>query len=57
VCSSDLAKDVDSYVGMGAYSTGDHAPGEKVDLTSIPLQAKRAAILMTRLSGERRAER
>ncbi|MBD3762952.1 M20/M25/M40 family metallo-hydrolase [Rhizorhabdus sp.] len=51
---SFVAKDVDSYVGMGPYSTGDHAPGERVDLTSIPLQAKRAAILMTRLSTERR---
>lgn len=53
---SFVAKDVDSYVGMGAYSTGDHAPGERVDLSSIPLQAKRAAILMTRLSMERRTE-
>ncbi len=51
---SFVAKDVDGYVGMGPYSTGDHAPGETVDLTSIPLQAKRAAILMSRLSGERR---
>ena len=49
---SFVAKDVDSFAGMGPYSTGDHAPGETVDLTSIPLQAKRAAILMTRLSGE-----
>lgn len=53
---SFVAKDVDSYVGMGPYSTGDHAPGERVDLTSIPLQAKRAAILMTRLSMERRGK-
>lgn len=50
---SFVAKDVDSFVGMGPYSTGDHAPGETVDLTSIPLQAKRAAVLMTRLSGEK----
>ena len=50
---SFVAKDVDSFAGMGPYSTGDHAPGETVDLTSIPLQAKRAAILMTRLSAER----
>ena len=51
---SFVAKDVDSFAGMGPYSTGDHAPGETVDLTSIPLQAKRAAILMSRLSKERR---
>ena len=51
---SFVAKDVDSFAGMGPYSTGNHAPGETVDLTSIPLQAKRAAILMSRLSAERR---
>ena len=51
---SFVAKDVDSFAGMGPYSTGDHAPGETVDLTSIPLQAKRAAILMSRLSRDRR---
>jgi len=51
---SFVAGDVDSFAGMGPYSTGDHAPGEKVDLSSIPLQAKRAAILMTRLSAEKR---
>lgn len=54
---SFVAKDVDSFAGMGPYSTGDHAPGEMVDLTSIPLQAKRAAILMSRLSRERRSAR
>lgn len=51
---SFVARDVDSFAGMGPYSTGDHAPGETVDLTSIPLQAKRAALLMSRLSMERR---
>ncbi|KRB85610.1 peptidase M20 [Sphingomonas sp. Root710] len=51
---SFVAKDVDSFAGMGPYSTGDHAPGETVDLTSIPLQAKRAALLMSRLSAEKR---
>lgn len=51
---SFVAKDVDSFAGMGPYSTGDHAPGEAVDLASIPLQAKRAAILMSRLSVEKR---
>lgn len=49
---SFVAGDVDSFAGMGTYSTGDHTPAETVDLTSIPLQAKRAAILMTRLSQE-----
>lgn len=51
---SFVAKDVDSFAGMGTYSEGDHAPGETVDLDSIPLQAKRAAILMSRLAMEPR---
>ncbi|MFW2828657.1 M20/M25/M40 family metallo-hydrolase [Sphingomonas sp. ID0503] len=51
---SFVAKDVDGLVGLGPSSTGDHAPGETVDLTSIPLQAKRAAILMSRLAAEAR---
>ena len=50
---SFVAADVDSLAGMGPYSTGDHAPGETVDLASIRRQAKRAAILMSRLSAER----
>jgi glutamate carboxypeptidase len=37
-------------VGLGTAGEGSHAPGETVDLPSIPRQAKRAAILMTRLS-------
>jgi hypothetical protein len=36
------------------YSTGDHAPGEAVDILSIWTQAKRAAILMSRLAAEKR---
>ena len=47
---SFVANDVDGLVGLGVYSKGDHAPGETVDLDSIKRQAKRAAILMTRLS-------
>lgn len=52
---SFVAADVDSLAGLGPYSTGDHAPGETVDLASIRRQAKRAAILMSRLSAQRRA--
>ena len=48
-----VASDVDGLVGLGPSSTGDHAPGETVDLASFPRQAKRAAILMTRLSLEK----
>ncbi len=50
---SFVAADVDGLAGLGAASSGDHAPGEKVDIASIFKQAKRAAILMSRLSAER----
>jgi glutamate carboxypeptidase len=49
-----VAADVDGLVGLGTASRGDHTPDEVVDLASIRRQAKRAAILMTRLSAERR---
>jgi glutamate carboxypeptidase len=51
---SFVANDVDGIAGLGPHSTGDHAPGEAVDIPSIRIQAKRAAILMTRLSREKR---
>jgi glutamate carboxypeptidase len=49
-----VARDVDGLVGLGTSGEGSHALGEKVDLDSIRRQAKRAAILMTRLSREKR---
>jgi glutamate carboxypeptidase len=48
-----VAADVDSLAGMGPAGSGDHTERELVDLTSIPLQARRAAILMTRLAQEK----
>jgi len=51
---SFVAGDVDGLVGLGPSSEGDHAPGETVDLESLRRQAKRAAILMTRLAQEKR---
>jgi glutamate carboxypeptidase len=50
---SFVAGDVDGLAGLGTYSFGDHAPGETVDLDSIRRQAKRAAILMSRLAREK----
>jgi glutamate carboxypeptidase len=47
---SFVAADVDSRAGMGASGSGSHAPGETVDIPSISRQAKRTAILLTRLS-------
>jgi glutamate carboxypeptidase len=49
-----VAADVDGLVGLGTAGDGAHAPGETVDLKSLDRQAKRAAILMTRLSREKR---
>ena len=51
---SFVAADVDGIAGLGPASRGDHAPGETVDIASIWRQAKRAAILMSRLAIERR---
>ena len=51
---SFVAADVDGLVGLGAASSGDHTPNEAVDIPSIFTQAKRAAILMSRLAAERR---
>ena len=48
-----VARDVDGLAGLGPYSTGDHAPGEAVDIPSIATQAKRAALLMARLGRPR----
>ncbi|HEY5721568.1 MAG TPA: M20/M25/M40 family metallo-hydrolase [Allosphingosinicella sp.] len=51
---SFVAEDVDGLVGLGAASDGDHTPEEVVDLVSMDRQAKRAAILMSRLAREPR---
>jgi len=51
---SFVARFVDGLVGMGPAGEGAHAPGETVDLPSINRQAKRAAILMSRLAMEKR---
>ena len=51
---SFVANDTDGLVGLGPAGAGSHAPGEFVDIPSIARQAKRAAILMSRLAKERR---
>ena len=51
---SFVAKDVDGLVGLGPASEGSHTDKEAVDVPSIFKQAKRAAILMSRLARERR---
>ena len=51
---SFVAADVDGLVGLGPTSSGAHTAAETVDIPSISKQAKRAAILMSRLAKERR---
>jgi glutamate carboxypeptidase len=46
---SFVAPYVDSLSGLGANGSGAHAPGETVDLGRLPLQSKRAAVLISRL--------
>jgi glutamate carboxypeptidase len=53
---SFVAKDVDGLVGLGPASSGSHTPAETVDISSIFKQAKRAAILMSRLAAEHRTK-
>ncbi len=48
-----VAPYVPGLVGTGAMGEGAHAEGETIFLDSIPRQAKRMALLMTRLSEER----
>ncbi|HEY0651115.1 M20/M25/M40 family metallo-hydrolase, partial [Phenylobacterium sp.] len=43
---------IDGLVGLGMAGEGSHAPGETADLKSLDRQAKRAALLITRLSKE-----
>jgi len=42
----------DSLAGLGALGSGGHTPNESLDLTSLPLAIKRAAILIYRLGAE-----
>jgi glutamate carboxypeptidase len=51
---SFVAAEVDGLVGLGPASDGSHTAAETVDIPSIFKQAKRAAILMSRLARERR---
>jgi glutamate carboxypeptidase len=52
--SGFVAADVATLAGLGAAGGGAHAEGEYVLLDSLARQAKRAAVLITRLGRERR---
>jgi glutamate carboxypeptidase len=47
---SFVAPYADALAGMGAYGDGAHSPQEEVDLNSLPIAIKRAAILVYRLT-------
>jgi glutamate carboxypeptidase len=47
---SFVAPIVPSLAGLGPSGDGAHAPGETVDLTSLPIVTKRAALLIHRLT-------
>ncbi len=49
---SFVAGYTDALAGLGALGKGAHSPNESLDLTSMPLAIKRAAILIYRLSNE-----
>lgn len=49
-----VAADVDGLVGLGAAGAGDHTDSERIRISSLWKQAKRAAILMSRLASEKR---
>jgi glutamate carboxypeptidase len=49
---SFVAPYTDGLAGMGAYGSGGHSPREQLDLSSLPIATKRAALLMYRLINE-----
>lgn len=49
---SFVAPYTDALAGLGALGSGGHTPDESLDLTSLPLAIKRAAILIYRLGAE-----
>lgn len=51
---SFVAPYTDAIAGMGPLGEGGHTPHESIDLTSMPLAIKRAAILMYRISRDKR---
>jgi glutamate carboxypeptidase len=46
ICEKDIA----CLDGLGAVGDNEHAPGEVIDLDALPLQIKRAALLIYRLT-------
>ncbi len=51
---SFAAPHVTSMGGLGLYGQGSHAPGETLDLRSLPISTSRAALLLYRLGSQPR---
>ena len=47
---SFVAPYADTLAGLGALGSGGHTPQESIDLSSMPLAIKRAALLIYRLT-------
>jgi glutamate carboxypeptidase len=54
--SGFVAADVATLGGLGMSGGNAHAEGEWVDLNSLPRQALRSAVLISRLTAEPRAK-
>jgi glutamate carboxypeptidase len=39
-----------ALAGLGVHGSGAHGPNERIDLETLPLQIKRAALLICRLT-------
>lgn len=52
--SGFVAADVSTLGGLGVAGGGAHGQGEWIDLASLPRQALRSAVLISRLAAERR---
>lgn len=46
---SFVAPYTDALAGLGAYGSGGHSPRERLDMRSLPIATKRAALLIYRL--------
>lgn len=47
---SFVAPHSDALAGLGGYGEGEHSPNERLDLRSLPVATKRAALLIYRLT-------
>ncbi|HEY0022066.1 MAG TPA: M20/M25/M40 family metallo-hydrolase [Longimicrobium sp.] len=47
---SFVAPYTDALAGLGVHGSGAHGPNERIDLETLPLQIKRAALLIYRLT-------